>query len=331
MTVTDHLDDRLRHARLGILSATVAGDAGLAYELVRGLLAEGVSFESVLFDVIAPLQSEVGMRWQHGDFSIAEEHASTGAVETVVSLLAGSLATGAEEGHVVVGCAEGDAHSLPARIVACHLAYLGRRTTFLGAGLPADDLASYLGDVQPDALVLACSMTGHLPRARAAVRAAHHQGVPVLVGGRAFGSDGRRAVAIGADGWVPDARRTAAVLDGWAPDIAASERGITETGVAEAASLEGDRAAIIEAAVSSSPDSSAADLRAGLSLLIEGVIASVLVADPTVVTELTRWHDSLGREHVSTRSLVSTLRALLDPTSRAAAHLDEALGSLDSA
>ena len=110
---------------------------------------EGVPFDAVLFDYLGPVQREVGSRWQQADYRIAEEHAASTTTETVIALLAGSFDMDEAAPHVVVACAQGDTHSLPARMVSAYLTYLGWRVTFLGATLPAADLGAFLADEQP--------------------------------------------------------------------------------------------------------------------------------------------------------------------------------------
>lgn len=56
-------------------------------------------------------------------------------------------------------------------------------------------------------------MPSALPRARRMIEAAREAGVPVLVGGRGFGVDDRRAARLGASGWAGDVLDAAAALD----------------------------------------------------------------------------------------------------------------------
>lgn len=197
------VEDELSVARLGVMAALGAGDTGLAYRLVLGLMDDGHPFPEVLEHVLAPIQTEAGRRWELGDARISDEHASTAAVETVVALLAGSFEQSPEDRLVVVVSAEGETHTLPARMAAALLAYEGSSTIFLGSSLPASDLADYLATTEPDALVVSCTRAAHLPGARACIDAGHAAGVPVVVGGRAFGDHGERAAALGADAYAP--------------------------------------------------------------------------------------------------------------------------------
>lgn len=302
-------------ASLGIQSALLAGDPGMAYGLISELMADGVSFDRVLFEVLAPLQRDVGTRWLRADYRIAEEHAASAAVETVVALLAGAFDMPEDGLHVVVACAEGDDHSLPARMVAAYLTYIGWRVTFLGATLPAYDLGAYLADEQPAVLLLSCSSTANLLGARACVRVAHDARVPVVVGGRAFGSGPDRARAIGADSWISDPTALEEIAEtGWDPVTVETQA----RPPAEASTLAEAVPALVEAAIASSPlDVSVPSARADLLLLGQTLAAAVLVDDTSVVEEMLDWQDQRHRHQADVlpvEDLVARFAAQL-PTS----------------
>jgi methanogenic corrinoid protein MtbC1 len=200
--------------RTMLLAALIDGDLGVAYEIATGLLEEGVPFEVLVTDVIGPVQTEIGRRWAEGDLTIADEHASTAATESLVALLAGTLAP-ADGPTVVIACPENDTHSLPGRVIAAALAVRGFRAMFLGASLPASDLGEFLEHQQPMALALSVSMGSALYRATHSIATAHAHRVPVIVGGQAMGLDDRRARAIGADAFAANATEAAELLDHW--------------------------------------------------------------------------------------------------------------------
>jgi methanogenic corrinoid protein MtbC1 len=187
--------------QLGITSAAISGDAGTLYRIASKLMEEGVAFDSLLFDYLLPAERAVGERWEKGDYLISEEHAATAAIETVISLLVGMFDQPEDASHIVIAAAQGDDHSLPGRAIAAHLLFSGYRTTFLGANVLATDLAEFLEVEAPRALVLSCTMSSHLVGAHASISAAKETGVPVVVGGRAFGDDDTRARRVGADAW----------------------------------------------------------------------------------------------------------------------------------
>jgi methanogenic corrinoid protein MtbC1 len=186
-------------------------DAVEATGLVLELLDEGTSVERITAQVLAPAQERVGALWQQGWWSVADEHAATAVTETALSALA--VAVGrrrtAQSRHVLLACAEGEWHTLPARMAAAVGGSDDVRVSVVVPSLPAEHLGRRLAVGDVDLLALSCTMPTNLLGAAQSVQAAHDHGVPVLVGGRAFGSTPQRAHAIGADAWAasPEALR----------------------------------------------------------------------------------------------------------------------------
>ncbi len=326
----------LRQARLGVLAAVMEGDSGLAFDMINELMAGGLSFDAMLFDIIAPLQADIGRRWQQGDFAIADEHASTGAIETLIAMLSGSLQQSADADHVVVACAQGDFHSLPARMVAAYLLYLGYRVTFLGSSVPALDLAEYLAETKPAALALSCAMATSLPGARDCIRVAHDAGVPVIAGGRGF-ADAARARRFGADGWAGTPRQLDEILRTWQPEIGVAEAealGRSEESVALEAAA--DRILVEARDLASGmlgESMSLGRIAADLRVLVDAVVAAVTAQEVEIVHEYARWHSELRAQthagYEATPILLTALQDAIGERSRLAVqYLDAALTSL---
>lgn len=305
------------HARLAATAAAINGDSGTLYHLVSDLMGEGVPFDVILFDLLVGVEKEVGSRWQQGDYLVPEEHAATATVETVVSLLAGMFDQPGEAMRVVVATAEGDQHSLPARMIAAHLLSLGFRTSFLGANVLAADMTEYLEAETPDALVLSCAMSNHLIGVRNVIRAAHSAGVPVLVGGRAFGDSGEWASLVGADAWTESPRQVPEILESWEPDPAEAEIGAVDPSP-ELIELRRRRSRVLAAAEDALPEGDER-LRAELSLLLGSVEASLLVEDDRLITEMLDWQDRTLRAHGYELTPGQALAAVLADVSPAAA------------
>jgi MerR family transcriptional regulator, light-induced transcriptional regulator len=194
--------------------ALSAVDMAAATAVVVQLLDDGVPVRQITEAVLAPAQRRVGDYWQAGRWGIADEHAATAVTETALSVLSGAVPRprrGREPPrHVLVACAEGEWHSLPARMAAVVAAASGARVTVLGPSMPAEQLGRRLAAGDADLLALSCTLPVHLLGAARCVAAAHEEGVPVLVGGSAFGPDARRARALGADAFATDAAALAA-------------------------------------------------------------------------------------------------------------------------
>lgn len=201
--------DRERADRLW--EAASAADEHTATDVVLGALDDGVDPERVLLDVIAPVQDRVGREWAANRISVAQEHAATAINERAVAALSVHPATRTtpHRGRITVACVDGEWHALPARLLAEVLKLRGWRVDYLGAQVPTPHLISHLHRTASDAVALSGSTATRLPTAHAAITACQAIGVPVLVGGAAFGPDGRYARLLGADAWAPDARAAA--------------------------------------------------------------------------------------------------------------------------
>lgn len=325
-------DPDLSSARMGVLAALHEGDAGLAYTLVAKLMADGVPFGLLLDQLIAPIQAESGRRWQVGDYTISEEHASTAAAETLVATLAGAFDQPEDGTHVVVACAEGEVHSLPARMAAALLLAEGYRVTFLGTSVPAADLVEFLRDQRPDAVVLSCTLVTRLIGARASVRAAHDAGVPVIAGGLAFGSDDSRSARVGADAWAPTLRSLPSILEGWSPDPVDAESKVSHD-LRAVDRLDDDRPLITRDATASLVASAGRDgqdldrvaVRSDLEGLVDSLVTSTWLGEPALLADYARWLaqllDARGLPGITPKALLGVLASAVGPEHREAADL----------
>ena len=188
------------------------------------LLEAGVGVQELILGLLGPAQAEVGRRWEANQWSVADEHAATAIADAVLGALSWRTDAAGDQGRVVVTCAEGEWHSLPARMAAELLRVHGWQVTFLGASTPADHLRRFVAEVEAVAVLISCSVPIFLGGAQRSVQAAQSAGVPALVGGRAFGPDDLRARRLGANGWAPDPVAAAHLLTAWReePPVAAT-------------------------------------------------------------------------------------------------------------
>ena len=303
--------------RLAVTSALIEGDPGGAFHMVRDLMNQGVPFEVVLFDVVAAAHADFGTRWKDGDYRIADEHAASGAVETLVAMLAGSFELPAAGDYVVLAAAQGDHHSLPIRLASAYLLALGYRVRYLGSNMDANDLAGYLAEEAPKALLLSCAMPVLLPGARASISAAHGAGTPVLAGGAGFGPGGVWAYAVGADAWVASPREVEEVLTSWEPDIEVAEMAVPAP-PADLDSIARHRQEVL-AAAGTHLGGLSRRLQNELDLLLSAVEAALLVNDRSLVTEFTVWQSSLLPSHGFGDETAAQLRGALSSALRTVA------------
>ncbi|MFK4083125.1 B12-binding domain-containing protein [Kribbella sp. NPDC020789] len=280
-------------------NAVAEVDITTALTVVEEALAGGADPIALLTEVVVTAQRAVGDRWQRGEWSVAKEHAATAvataATEAVTRQVRRLPIT---RGRVIVACAEREWHALPAMIVDCALRSDGWDTTLLGASTPALRLSQYLQDLGPDALAVSCSMLGSLPTARRFIEAATAAGIPVLVGGPAFGADDLRARSLGATAWAPDARGAIDALRS-IPPVVSPVAPLPDGPVTEQAALELAHTELVTAITATWPgDDHAWDPGGELSrdcvgLLLHALWAALLTADPRAISETVWWISTL--------------------------------------
>ncbi|MFI5736044.1 B12-binding domain-containing protein [Kribbella sp. NPDC051587] len=291
MTLTD-----LTPALTRFENAVAEVDITTALAVVEEALAAGADPVTLLTEVVVAAQRAVGDRWQRGEWSVAREHAATAvataATEAVTRQVRRLPVT---RGRVVVACAEREWHALPAMIIDCALRSDGWDTTLLGASTPALRLSQYLQDLGPDALAVSCSMLGSLPTARRFIEAATAAGIPVLVGGPAFGADDLRAQSLGATAWAPDAAGAIQALR-TIPPVVAPAVPLPDGPVTEQAALDLAHTELLTTITSDWPGDAFADVdlaRDCVDLLLHAIWAALLTADPRAISETVWWISEL--------------------------------------
>ena len=192
--------------------ALAAADAGAAAEVMDAALLRGESPHRLIRDVIVPAQRRVGQMWFDRRWSVADEHAATAVTEQALTLVAPPTSNRTATMRVVFACAEGEWHTLPARLAAELARTADLEVVVLGGSIPADHLQQHLRARRPDALALSTTIATNLIGAARSIAAAHEEGVPVVVGGAAWGTGAHRAAALGADLRLDDPAALAAAL-----------------------------------------------------------------------------------------------------------------------
>jgi MerR family transcriptional regulator, light-induced transcriptional regulator len=313
----------------GYEDAVAAGDEATAIALIEQMLTAGTDPVQVLTNVIAAAQRANGIRWLRGECTVAEEHAATAmAVSSTKVVLRHVRRTPATRGPVLVACAEREWHALPAMMIHAALRVHGWDSTLLGASTSPMRLSQHLQDVGPEAVAVSCSMLGALPTTRRFIEASTATGVPVMVGGAAFGPDDVRARALGATAWARDAHGAVAVMHGL-PLVVSPAPPLPSDMAGEQSALELDHRDLVEslrqrwsptAGLHSSgkrPSQGVLDVADDvLHQTLHAVSAALLTGDPRPVPDTFAWVGELLRSRGAEaaqvdelgRQLVATLR-----------------------
>lgn len=138
--------------------------------------------------VAAPLAQALGSLWRDGSITAAHEHFATVVLRTYLSTAALPFAASGREPVLIVATPPGQFHELGALLVAASAANLGWQVTYLGASLPAPEIAGAALQRRARAVALSlvypeddARMEGELVRLRAMLPA----DTRLIAGGRA--------------------------------------------------------------------------------------------------------------------------------------------------
>jgi methanogenic corrinoid protein MtbC1 len=159
----------------------------LAPERLGALLRRAVlSLGALTFleEVVAPLMVAIGSEWQAERITVAQEHAATAAVEQLLGALIRELEVPGAASHVLMATPRGERHAVGAMIAAAAASHDGWHVTWLGADLPASQIATGAGQGRAHvvALSVATDAVG-FGRELLALRQTIQPPVPLLVGG----------------------------------------------------------------------------------------------------------------------------------------------------
>jgi methanogenic corrinoid protein MtbC1 len=156
----------------------------------------------VIEEIVLPLMSQIGERWQRGFLKIVHEHVASAVVRNILGNLASSYGSSPSEPCLVVATPAGQVHELGALAVAATANSMGWRSVYLGPSLPAEEIAAAVESCGARAVALSVVHPAEDPRVAEEIdrlRRLVPNDVMIFVGGRAArgfenASDGARIV-----------------------------------------------------------------------------------------------------------------------------------------
>ena len=158
--------------------------ASLEAELLRAVAHVGAT--RFIEGIVVPLFRRIGEAWHAGEIGIAQEHMATAVASATLDRIRTALPADANAPVLVVATPSGERHAIGALLVASAATLEGWRVTYLGADLPAKDIANAAAGAGADAVALSSIFPGD-PAALAAelrtLRAALPAHVTLYAGG----------------------------------------------------------------------------------------------------------------------------------------------------
>jgi corrinoid protein of di/trimethylamine methyltransferase len=198
-----------------LYDAVLKGDATAAKTLTAQALAAGLPPMTLIQQFMVPAMTEVGRRFEAGEYFVPEllisARAMKGALELVRPLLTAHDRSASSAGLVVIGTVKGDLHDLGKNLVATMLEGGGFEVTDLGVNVTPEQFVKAVKERNPRIVALSALLTTTMPAIKTTLDALKQAGVrdqvKVLVGGAPITR--RFADEVGADGYSETAANVA--------------------------------------------------------------------------------------------------------------------------
>lgn len=157
--------------------------------LERATLALGI--QGLIQQVLAPLTQSIGCQWREGLLTAAHEHFATATLRTFLSRAVRPFALPENSPTLLVTTPAGQLHELGAVMVSALATNLGWRVLFLGASLPAREIAGAALRNHVRAVALSIVYPEDDPHLAGELESLRHlmpANIPIIVGGRAAGA-----------------------------------------------------------------------------------------------------------------------------------------------
>ena len=169
-------------------------------------------------EVFQRTQYEIGRLWQLGQVNVAQEHYCTAVTQAIISQLYPRIFARERVGRrLVAACAGGETHEIGARMVADFFEMAGWDTYYLGANMPAGNMARYVEQHTVDVVAISATMTIHLDAVSALMQSVRAtpagRRAKILCGGYPFNISPDLWRRMGADASAPDGRRAVQVAE----------------------------------------------------------------------------------------------------------------------
>ena len=148
----------------------------------------GVGRNKLFSQVIEPLMQQIGELWSNGDLRIANEHMATSAIRSFIGGLENTTLSSSKGPAIVIATPAGEWHEIGALLVSLTAAGAGWSVVYLGANLPAEEIAAVALEHRARAVALSMiygdNGDHHLGAELRKLRRALGAETAILVGGR---------------------------------------------------------------------------------------------------------------------------------------------------
>ncbi|MFO7832461.1 MAG: cobalamin-dependent protein [Desulfuromonadaceae bacterium] len=203
------------------LNVLLEGDHREAVRLSEIMVRSSGDLEDFYLNIVQPCMYEIGILWERGFISVAQEHLASSIVSRLLAGVSMVDITAAPlKNRAVITAAPDEFHETGAWMVSDMLEHDGWQVRYLGANTPAEDLIKMLKSFHPHLLALSVTMPFNLYKAQEVIRSIKSEAglkdLYIIVGGNAFSQSKDLWRKTGADAWaanIHDLRNITARFD----------------------------------------------------------------------------------------------------------------------
>ncbi len=126
-----------------------------AKDLIKHIHSEGIALTIIIKRIFVPVLRKVGIGWQQGKISVAQEHYITAIIDRLIDYLSESQETAPFNGlSSVFMSPSGEEHVLTLKMASEFFKAAGWKTRFIGTNVPLDGLVEVIEEERASVLVM---------------------------------------------------------------------------------------------------------------------------------------------------------------------------------
>ena len=215
------VDEEWRPVEKKAVFSLLKGDYKELLDIAREVIKDENTLKEFYIKVVQPAMYEIGILWQTGEISVAEEHLATSMMNRLMASTYDMITTIAAHPRrkAVVLSSQNEYHELGARIVADFLELKGWNVSFLGVNTPVSEVLKLLEKTTPFLLAVSVTMSFNLDSAKKLIQSIKSSrnlsGMRIMVGGLVFNESQDLWQRIGADGTANNALEAVHLAEKW--------------------------------------------------------------------------------------------------------------------
>jgi methanogenic corrinoid protein MtbC1 len=213
-------DEKWSKIQSAFHNALLSGDRQEAIKLSNDSVQTASDLAEFYLKVIQPSLYRIGVQWEMGDISVAQEHLASAIVTRVMSLLYPKFVVMEQsKGKAVVTAAPNEFHEIGARMVADLLEADGWDVDYTGANLPVEELLEFLKVKKPFLTAISVGMPFNLDKAMELVSLIRKDQqldkMKIILGGLSISSNPQLKFPNGVDGTGSTAQDAIRLASEW--------------------------------------------------------------------------------------------------------------------